>query len=371
LAILLVFTGFKLASPKVFKHVFSQGIEQFIFFVGTLAITLFTDLLIGVFGGLFLALFVHFLLSKTSPRSFFRMIFYPGTELIKKSEGEFLLKVKGVANFLSTIKLDKLLDQVAPGSKLKVDFSEARLVDFSIQEHFEDFQRSHKNSGGSVDITGLKKHVSSSNHNLALKILTSPIRRMSQRQIKLEKLAKENNWSFQFEPAKMDYLQTFYFFETRPDETKINSVSPKNKTSNWDILDIKFEEGAYLAAEEYKTTLGLIRFPFPIPKFTIEKKVFPEKFINLADHKDIDYVIYHNFSDDFIVKVDNEEELDQFLTPELRDLIENCEVIHHLESNGEAILLFTDNLRLASVKQYPAIASLAEEIENVVNKSKN
>ena len=49
LAILLIYTGYKLTSPKVFKHVYSYGPEQLIFFVGTLVITLFTDLLFGIF----------------------------------------------------------------------------------------------------------------------------------------------------------------------------------------------------------------------------------------------------------------------------------------------------------------------------------
>ena len=72
LAILLVYTGFKLASPTVFKHVYEQGIEQLIFFVGTLAITLYTDLLIGIFGGLVLALLVHLLLAKVPVGHFFQ-----------------------------------------------------------------------------------------------------------------------------------------------------------------------------------------------------------------------------------------------------------------------------------------------------------
>ena len=39
-AILLVYTGFKLASPAVFKQVYSQGTEQLIFFVATMILTL-------------------------------------------------------------------------------------------------------------------------------------------------------------------------------------------------------------------------------------------------------------------------------------------------------------------------------------------
>ncbi len=44
-AILLVHTGFKLASPAVFKQVYNQGIEQLVFFMITMVITLYTNLL--------------------------------------------------------------------------------------------------------------------------------------------------------------------------------------------------------------------------------------------------------------------------------------------------------------------------------------
>ena len=47
-AILLVYTGFKLASPAVFKKAYSQGTEKLIFFIGTMILTLYTNLLIGL-----------------------------------------------------------------------------------------------------------------------------------------------------------------------------------------------------------------------------------------------------------------------------------------------------------------------------------
>ena len=63
-AILLVYTGFKLASPAVFKQVYNQGPEQIIFFVFTMVLTLYTNLLIGLVGGSLLVLASHMLLAK-------------------------------------------------------------------------------------------------------------------------------------------------------------------------------------------------------------------------------------------------------------------------------------------------------------------
>ncbi|MFT5833899.1 MAG: MFS superfamily sulfate permease-like transporter, partial [Cognaticolwellia sp.] len=51
LAAILVHIGFKLASPDVFKQIYSMGIEQILFMVTTTVITLYTDLLIGILCG--------------------------------------------------------------------------------------------------------------------------------------------------------------------------------------------------------------------------------------------------------------------------------------------------------------------------------
>ncbi len=369
LGILLVYTGFKLASPKVFKSVYSQGIEQLIFFIGTLIITLMTNLLLGIFGGLLLALVTHFLLAKVSVFQFFKMIFKPGSSLKMKEDGSYILSIKGIANFLATIKIDNLLSKIPEGKNVVIDFSDSKLVDFSIQEHFHDFQRSFINSGGNVRIIGLQEHSSSSSHRMALKISTVASNRLTTRQSKLKEMAERQKWNFSTESSNdIYYFETFHFFKTRPIEKCFNTIDDGNK-KDWMIVEIKFEEGGYVFQEEFKTTLGLIKFPFPIPKFTIEKKVFPERILSLWKHRDIDYELFHGFSKNFIVKVEDKKEMKEFLSEEFNELIEDSKLIHHLESNGEAILLFTDNLQLAGLKQYSQMVSFAEKLKQIVIKT--
>jgi MFS superfamily sulfate permease-like transporter len=51
LASILVFIGFKLCRPKVWKHVAEIGVEQFAVFAVTVLVTISTDLLIGILAG--------------------------------------------------------------------------------------------------------------------------------------------------------------------------------------------------------------------------------------------------------------------------------------------------------------------------------
>ncbi len=48
LAAMLIFTGFKLASPKKFRHMYQIGIIELEVFVVTLIAILATDLIVGI-----------------------------------------------------------------------------------------------------------------------------------------------------------------------------------------------------------------------------------------------------------------------------------------------------------------------------------
>ena len=59
LAAMLVYTGYRLASPKEFVNVFKIGVEQFVIFVVTIVATLATDLLWGIAIGIVTKLVIH------------------------------------------------------------------------------------------------------------------------------------------------------------------------------------------------------------------------------------------------------------------------------------------------------------------------
>ena len=218
-------------------------------------------------------------------------------------------------------------------------------------------------------MTGLDDHISSSGHKLALKILTRRDQKLSTREVRLQEMAEEFGWQYENAPEEgIEYFQTFYFFKSRPFESKTNCISHKKQNITWEISDVTFDEGALVALEEYHTTLGLIRLPFTIPKFTIEKLSILGKYLDLSAHKDIDYVIYPHFSSSFNVKVEDIDAMDKFLSEDLKLFIEESN-IHHLESNGEAILIFNDNLRLAKVGEYTRLVSFTEKLSDLVNKS--
>ncbi|WP_299765883.1 SulP family inorganic anion transporter [uncultured Dokdonia sp.] len=372
-AILLVYTGFKLASPSVFKQAYNQGTEQLIFFIATMILTLYTNLLIGLLGGLLLALIIHMLLAKLSIPQFFKMVYRSRTKLIKRPDDTFDLKIRGIANFLGIIKIDKLVAQIPSGADVNIDLSETRLVGMTYMDYLVEYLKTQRATGGKVFITGLDSHVSSSTYNRALKIsLTSSSAKLSQRQKRLRNLATEKNYQY---TSQIDwntiYLKKFHFFEIRPIERKYNSLKGTYEGSevSWEISDITFNEGQAFTAETFNTTLMVLKLNKKIPVFTMEKEGVLEKIFDrvmaFTGYKDIDFKMYPDFSKKFLLMGNNEAEIRSFFTDEIIRFFENHQ-IYHLESNGEALIVF-NKIKLARTDETIAFIDYGKELATLLD----
>ena len=373
-AILLVYTGFKLASPAVFKQAYNQGTEQLIFFVATMVLTLYTNLLIGLLGGLLLALVTHMLLAKVTIPQFFRMIYKSGTKLIKLPDGSFNLKISGIANFLGILKVDKLVAQIPSGVNVNIDLSETRLVGMTYMDYLVEYLKIQRATGGKVFITGLDAHVSLSTYNRALKIsLSNSSSKLSQRQKRLRDLATDKEYQYN---SQVDwntiYLKKFRYFEIRPIERKYNCLKGTFKDSNvsWEIADVTFNEGNAFTAETFNTSLMILNLNKKIPTFTMEKEgvlgnIF-DRVMAFTGYKDIDFEMYPDFSKKFLLMGENESEIRSFFTDEIIHFFENHQ-IYHLESNGESLIIF-DKIKLARTDETIAFIEYGKELASLFNK---
>jgi MFS superfamily sulfate permease-like transporter len=372
-AILLVFTGFKLASPGVFKQVYDHGPEQLIFFVFTMVLTLYTNLLVGLIGGLLLALATHMLLAKLPISKFFRMVYNSGSGLTQISENRYELKIKGIANFLSIPRIDKLIKKIPDGVDVRVDLKDTKLVGITFMDYIVDYLKVQKTLGGNVVLEGLGSHVSYSTFNRALKIsLKDSVVKLSPRQNRLKNLADERDYRFNHEVDwDTNYLKQFHFFEIRPIERKSNCLTGQfDETGvSWEISDVTFNEGDAFSAETFNTTLIVLKLNKKIPVFTMEKEGLFEKIFDrvmaLTGYKDIDFEMYPDFSGKFLITGKNEPEIRSFFTNEIVTFFEKNH-IYHIESNGEAIIIF-DKIKLARTDETISLIDYGRKLVKLLN----
>lgn len=170
LAVLLVYTGYRLAEPTVWGKVREVGKEQLIIFMTTLLAVLLTDLLIGVLIGILLKLLIS-LLHGVWLNNLFRIHFS-----IREQDDNQVIALSGSALFSNFLPLKTALLALPPGENLVFDFSNGYLIDHTVMEFLHDFQNAYTTEGGQCQFLG-DAWQTFSDHNLAARLMTADDRK--------------------------------------------------------------------------------------------------------------------------------------------------------------------------------------------------
>ena len=127
LAAILIFTGYKLAKPALFKAFYKKGLDQFLPFVITIVAILLTDLLVGVLIGIAAGLF--FII-----RSNFKSAVF-----VVNDDNRYHFRLRKDVSFLNKAIIKRKLEEVSENSFVLIDTSRADFVDKDVVETIEDF----------------------------------------------------------------------------------------------------------------------------------------------------------------------------------------------------------------------------------------
>jgi MFS superfamily sulfate permease-like transporter len=160
LAAMLIAVGVRLASPREFVHSYRLGPEHLAVLVMTMAVTLATDLLMGVAAGLLLKGVVQIVHGAPVRRLFSAVV-------EERREGDRLVLVVHDASIFSNwLGLRARLQAIAPDVRhVIVDFEHAWVVDHTVQERLEGLKRTW--TGRTLTCIGLEDHEPLSAHPLA------------------------------------------------------------------------------------------------------------------------------------------------------------------------------------------------------------
>lgn len=164
LAALLVFTGFRLASPKEFAKVMGVGKEQLFMFVATIIGVLATDLLIGVSIGILTKFAIH-ILRGVQLNNLFKIHFV----IERKSPDSFEVVIVGAAIFSNFMSLKMALANLEQGKTVVFQLNNTYMLDHTVMEFFHDFQHDYELLGGKCMFRGMEYHDAYSDHPLAIR----------------------------------------------------------------------------------------------------------------------------------------------------------------------------------------------------------
>lgn len=162
LAALLVFTGYRLASPLEFKKTLAIGWDQLAVFLITIIGVLATDLLIGVAVGIVAELLFHVWRSVN-----WKQVFRLNRDIVEGEPGVYRVKISGAAFFANYLALKDDLAKLPKGKTVIFDLSESWCIDHTVMENLHHFCQDYQSSGGRAEIRGLEQHIATSKHPLA------------------------------------------------------------------------------------------------------------------------------------------------------------------------------------------------------------
>lgn len=132
LAAILLVTGFKLASPQLFKQMWSEGRYQFAPFIITLVSIVLTDLLVGILIGL--AVSVLFILNSNLRAPIRRIVdTRPGGDLTR-------IALANQVSFLNRAALDSIFNNAEAGTDWLIDATDTDYIDPDVLSLIRDFK---------------------------------------------------------------------------------------------------------------------------------------------------------------------------------------------------------------------------------------
>lgn len=188
LAAILIFTGFKLATPKVFKEMWAEGKVQFLPFIVTIFAIVLTDLLVGIIIGMAVA--TAFIL--------YNNLQTPLRKIKERHVGGDVLRIELASQltFMNRAALLDTLNSIESGTQLVLDARETDYMDSDIIALLHEFEQETAPAHDiSVSLLGFKEGYDKEDYISYLDVTTREIQNKAKPSDVLEML-KEGNKRF-------------------------------------------------------------------------------------------------------------------------------------------------------------------------------
>lgn len=244
---ILVYTGYKLASPENIRKIFKIGKEQLIIFFVTLIVTLKIGLISGILSGVFITFIIHIVINKNV--TLFAKNWLKPNVLMFQEDTHYYVSVKHFCSFLNFYKLKEKLDAIPENEDVILDFSLCQFVDHTVMENLNNYQELFTKRGGHFEVLGLDLHDTESEHPFALRRLL-PVPKLiknslTRRQTTIEELTTDFDLNYDSKKERDTlFLNNFLFFRTKQINYIYNQIH--NKDNSLNLFDIEFSEANLL-----------------------------------------------------------------------------------------------------------------------------
>lgn len=337
LASMLIFTGFRLASPKEFRHMAQISWKQLLVFLVTLFVVLFTDLLIGIAAGILTELVMN-LFSVGKPMSIFKV---KSEEFVNGEQCK--ITIHDAMVFSNYLGIKKRILQNAQCQDVILDFSDVRFIDHTVMANLTELQAEFRSKGKTLTFQNLDRMQAISSHPLAPRVFSNTPRgllaHLSRRQLELMVFALQKNYAYVAEETDEEGLWKGFEETDGKSVERINSVFVDQGAGyQLSIADLKISSGALFTLETNESTFLRIDLENAIiPCFRLGLETSMDKLVEKMGGQDIDFEGFPNFSHQFLLQGADEQAIRKFFNVDILHLHEDHANIYG-ESIGNALL---------------------------------
>ncbi|MFQ3577167.1 MAG: SulP family inorganic anion transporter [Cytophagales bacterium] len=354
LAAMLIFTGYRLASPKEFVQMYKIGPEQFIIFVTTLIVTLSTDLLIGIIAGILMKILLHSIFGLNIKDALRKDLKFENDE----SEN-IIIKIGENATFLNFIQLQKQLREVKMSAMVKLDFKDTLLIDHTYMSNLQLLMGDFENQGGRLELINTDHLTPYSNHPTAARkkinnsVFSEVKIRLNPRQVSLKEYAEKHNLSY--ESARKTTIIKYNltpFSLTKRAVFGENIILGENERFKFFFADVFISEGAMMTKSEYSiTVLYLSNLQnITIPDFNLEPQRFTDFIKSVGGYQDINFHEHPEFSRKYYLTGDDVDKIKSTFTEQVLEFLAQKRPFYAESRNNN--LLFYIDYRLTDASEY-------------------
>ncbi len=324
LAGMLIFTGFRLASPKEFKHMWEIGKYEFVVFVVTCLVVLATDLLIGIGIGILLNL----LITLTKGQSFSNLF------KIKGNREKELFKLEGALTFSNYLSLKKIVNGENSSQTYSLNFEKVNFIDHNVMQHLENTKQLWERDGRILHFQAMEHLVPENEFPTSARRIGGSLEiKLSERDKVLMKYAHSKGYDYN--PGAV-FGYEFRNFELLSNLT-IDKAHNIIMGSNFQIADVRATERLKLEGGKVNFT-AFVSPNLNLPTFSMDDLTKYDSIQERFAPKDIRFESHRAFSDHYLLTSEVESEVRDLFTTQVLDFLEKNRD-YRVEINEQFILV--------------------------------
>ena len=166
----------------------------------------------------------------------------------------------------------------------------------------------------------------------------------------LQQAAQSIGFSFAGKPAgnELPQLANLNLFNQGHSRKLYNLMQGSRSSFSVAVFDYKYTIGGGKNSHTYNQTVVYVKLASSLPKFYLGPENFLHRIGDLFGFKDIDFDDYPNFSNNYLLKGDNEAAVRALFKPEIITFFENQQKGIVLEAEGNNLIFYRLSFRISA-----------------------